>query len=79
MVEGEAVQVTDNSRLRTLADLWRRKYHGDWDFAVDGGSFHHADGGTAVVFDVAPTKVLAFAKDRTAQTRYRFHRTRPDR
>ena len=34
--------------------------------------FHHDDGGSAAVFEVAPTKVLAFAKGRFAQTRYRF-------
>ena len=72
VVEGGAVQVTDESRLRTLADLWRSKYHGDWDFEVEHGFFRHGDGGTAAVFEVAHTKVLAFAKGRFAQTRYRF-------
>jgi general stress protein 26 len=72
VVEGGAVQVTDESRLRTLADLWRSKYHGDWDFDVDQKMFRSDDGGSAVVFEVAPTKVLAFAKGRFAQTRYRF-------
>ena len=33
--------------------------------------FHH-DGGDAIVFEVAPVKVLAFAKGVFAQTRYRF-------
>ena len=72
VVEGSAVPVTDDARLRTLADLWRSKYRGDWDFTVEHGAFHHEDGGSAVVFEVAPTKVLAFAKGRFAQTRYRF-------
>ncbi len=72
VVEGSAAPVTDNSRLQILADLWRAKYHGDWDFDVDQGMFRHDDGGSAVVFEVAPTKVLAFAKGRFAQTRYRF-------
>ena len=72
VVEGTAVQVTDDDRLQTLADLWRTKYAGDWDFTVERGAFHHGDGGTAVVFEVAPSKVLAFAKGRFAQTRYRF-------
>jgi nitroimidazol reductase NimA-like FMN-containing flavoprotein (pyridoxamine 5'-phosphate oxidase superfamily) len=72
VVEGDAVQVTDDARLRTLADLWRSKYSGDWDFTVEDGMFHHADGGSAAVFEVAPAKVLAFAKGRFAQTRYRF-------
>ena len=49
VVEGDAVRVTDDSKLRTLADLWRHKYHGDWDFAVEDGMFVHEDGGSAVV------------------------------
>lgn len=72
VVEGEAVQVRDDARLRTLADLWRGKYSGDWDFTAEHGAFHHPDGGSADVFEVAPAKVLAFAKGRFAQTRYRF-------
>ena len=74
VVEGDAVQVTDDARLRALADLWRSKYAGDWDFAVEGGVFRH-EGGEAAVFEVAPTKVLAFAKGRFAQTRFRFAQT----
>jgi len=72
VVEGTAVRITDESTLRALADLWRSKYHGDWDFTVEGGLFHHEDGGSAVVFGVTPMKVLAFAKGAFAQTRYRF-------
>jgi nitroimidazol reductase NimA-like FMN-containing flavoprotein (pyridoxamine 5'-phosphate oxidase superfamily) len=71
VVEGRAEQVTDETRLRHLADRWRQKYHGDWDFDVRDGAFHH-DGGIALVFAVAPAKVLAFAKGDFAQTRYRF-------
>ena len=78
VIDGDAVHVTDDSRLRTLADLWRRTYHGDWDFAVERGMFRHADGGSALVFEVAPTKVFEFAIGRFAQTRYRFHRASPD-
>jgi general stress protein 26 len=71
VLEGAAVRVTDDSRLRTLADLWRSKYQGDWDFTVDDAMFHHG-GGDALVFEVAPAKVLAFSKGVFAQTRYRF-------
>ncbi len=38
------------------------------------GMFVLEDVGVAVVFEVAPTKVIAFAKGRFAQTRYRFQR-----
>jgi hypothetical protein len=71
VVEGTAVRVTEDGRLHTLADLWRSKYHGDWNFTVADGMFH-ADVGGAAVFEVAPVKVLAFAKGAFAQTRYRF-------
>jgi PPOX class probable F420-dependent enzyme len=71
VVEGEARQVTDDARLRRLADMWREKYDGDWDYDVADGAFHH-EAGEALVFEVAPDKVLAFAKGDFAQTRYRF-------
>ena len=70
VVEGNAFRISDETTLRELADLWRAKYHGDWDYAVIAGMFHH-DGGSAIVFEVAPTKVLAFSKGHFAQTRFR--------
>ena len=72
VVEGRASRISEEPKLRALANLWRSKYHGDWDFTVEDGLFHHEDGGSAVVFGVTPVKVLAFAKGMFAQTRYRF-------
>ncbi|HEV3471602.1 MAG TPA: pyridoxamine 5'-phosphate oxidase family protein [Actinomycetota bacterium] len=72
VVEGTAERIDDESRLQTLADLWRSKYSGDWDYKVGNGVFIHDDGGEAIVFGVSPVKVLSFAKGRFAQTRYRF-------
>lgn len=71
VVEGPARRVTDNDALTTLAACWRTKYDADWDFSVKNGMFHdgHSD---ALVFEVAPHKVLAFAKGEFSQTRYRF-------
>ena len=54
-----------------LADAWREKYDGDWDYDVADGAFQH-EAGEALGFEVAPAKVLAFAKGDFAQTRYRF-------
>jgi nitroimidazol reductase NimA-like FMN-containing flavoprotein (pyridoxamine 5'-phosphate oxidase superfamily) len=71
VVEGEAERVTDDAVLQRLADLWLSKYDGDWKYEVRDAAFHH-DAGEALVFGVAPTKVLAFAKGEFAQTRYRF-------
>ena len=72
VIEGTAVRIDDDSRLQVLADLWRSKYSGDWDYEVRNGLFIHGDGGEALVFEVPPLKVLSFAKGRFAQTRYRF-------
>ena len=71
VVEGRAKRVVDEARLQRLAAAWESKYHGDWHFDVADGAFRGA-GGEALVFEVAPTKVLAFAKGSFAQTRYRF-------
>ena len=71
VVEGRAERVSDNARLRVLAELWSSKYAGDWDYDVRDGAFHH-EAGEALVFRVLPLKVLAFAKGAFAQTRFRF-------
>jgi general stress protein 26 len=76
VVEGVATPVHDEVVLQRLADMWRAKYHGDWDFTVHDNAFHHAGGGSADVFAVAPDKILAFAKGRFAQTRFRFESSR---
>lgn len=71
VIEGAARRVTDEAHLHRLASAWESKYHGDWHFEVANGAFQ-GDAGEALVFEVAPTKILAFAKGEFAQTRYRF-------
>jgi general stress protein 26 len=71
VVEGDAVPTTDDATLRRLADAWRTKWDGRWQFEAREGSFHH-EAGTALVFSVAPTKVLAFGKGTFTHTRHRF-------
>ena len=71
VIEGDAVQVTDDEALRRLADAWRTKWDGRWQYEARGGSFHH-EAGAALVFAVAPTKVLAFGKGTFTHTRHRF-------
>jgi nitroimidazol reductase NimA-like FMN-containing flavoprotein (pyridoxamine 5'-phosphate oxidase superfamily) len=71
VVEGDAVEVTDDGTLQRLADAWRTKWDGRWEFQVRDGAFHH-DVGTALVFSVAPSKVLAFGKGTFTHTRHRF-------
>jgi general stress protein 26 len=71
VVEGDAVQVTDGRALQRLADAWRTKWDGSWQYEVRDGAFRH-EGGTALVFAVAPGKVLAFGKGPFTHTSHRF-------
>lgn len=73
VVEGTARRVVDDAQLEGLAAAWEAKYRGDWSFRVADGAFHHR-GGEAHVFEVVPTKILAFAKGEFAQTRFRWAR-----
>ena len=72
VVEGRAEQATDDGLLRRLARLWATKWDGTWQFRVEDGVFHLPEGGTALVFGVAPNKVLAFGKRPFSHTRHRF-------
>jgi general stress protein 26 len=71
VVEGEAIQVTDDTTLKRLADAWRSKWDGRWQFEARDGCFHH-EVGAALVFSVKPTRVLAFGKGTFTHTRHRF-------
>ena len=66
--------MTDDALLTRLAQAWARKWNGQWQFHVRDGRFEQpGDGeGEALVFEVRPAKILAFAKGRFAQTRHSF-------
>jgi general stress protein 26 len=72
VVEGAAAQISDETTLTRLAQMWRDKL--DWSFEVVDGQFRDpgADDHRAPVFAVTPAKVLAFAKAPYSQTRYMF-------
>jgi hypothetical protein len=72
VVEGEAVEVTDEELLERLADEWGTKWDGRWHYEAREGAFRHEGGGTALVFEVEPVKVFAFRKGTFSQTRHRF-------
>jgi general stress protein 26 len=71
VVEGDAIQTTDDTTLQRLADAWRSKWDGRWQFEARDGGFHH-EAGAALVFSVAPAKVLAFSKGTFTHTSHRF-------
>lgn len=70
VVEGTVQRVSDNGTLARLADVWKDKI--DWAFEVGDGVFldTEAAGQPALVFAVAPSKILAFTKAPYSQTRY---------
>ena len=71
VVEGEAVNVRDEARLKRLADAYVAKYGSTWQFDVRDGAFAHGDS-TALVYEVAPVKAFGFAKGVFGQTRWTF-------
>ena len=72
ILEGSAQRVTDIALLERLTAAWRAKWDGSWRFTADPAGFRHDDGGLALVYQVKPSKVLAFAKGNFSQTSYRF-------
>lgn len=72
MVEGRAERVTDPGLLTRLAEAWATKWDGDWQFTPSDEGFTHEEGGLALVFQVVPTKVLAFGKGTFSHTRHVF-------
>jgi general stress protein 26 len=71
-VEGRARRVVDENLLERLASTWRTRWDGRWVFGVADGAFQHAHGGVSHVYELVPSKVLAFSKSPFAQTRHRF-------
>ena len=74
VVEGEAVQVTDDAVLERVARAFAAKWDGRWQFTARGGCFRGSDGsGEAMVFRVTPVKVFAHAKGEPfGATRHKF-------
>jgi hypothetical protein len=74
VVEGDAVQVTDDAVLERVAGAFTAKWDGRWQYTVRGGCFRESDGrGEVMVLSVTPVKVFAYAKgDPFGATRHRF-------
>jgi hypothetical protein len=72
VLEGDAVLLRDDAALHRVADAYVAKYGEEWRFSVDDGAFVGEGDNRALVFELRPTKVLGFAKDPYAHTRWRF-------
>jgi pyridoxamine 5'-phosphate oxidase-like protein len=71
VLEGEAVEVTDDPTLTRIAAAYLTKYGPDWTFTARDGRLHGV-GGPAVTYRVAPTTAYGFGKTTPSQTRWRF-------
>lgn len=78
VVEGDAVQITEQDALERLASVWATKWNGSWPYQVRNGYFYLYDEETQTVltdsnfvFSVKPRKAFAFVIGRS-QTRYQF-------
>ena len=63
--------MSDDARLRRIADAYEAKYGSDWHFDVREDAFH-GQGGEALVFEVAPSTAFGFGNGVFSQTRWRF-------
>jgi nitroimidazol reductase NimA-like FMN-containing flavoprotein (pyridoxamine 5'-phosphate oxidase superfamily) len=65
VVEGDAVRVTDDAKLKRLADAWATRWDGSFRFVVRDGYFRHEQDESlpaVLVFSVTPAKILAFTR-----------------
>jgi hypothetical protein len=79
VVEGEAVRVRTEAKLRGVADAVATKYADgaglgdDWRFAVRDGAFAGPGGNEAHLFELVPSRGYAFGKGKVfSHTRFRF-------
>jgi general stress protein 26 len=75
VIEGRAVQVTDDAVLNRVAKAFTTKWDGRWQFKGQDGAFRDAADGTggAMVFSITPAKVFAYSKgDPFGATTHRF-------
>jgi hypothetical protein len=72
VIEGKAINISDEAKLKRIADRYLQKYGEEWRFEVRDGAFI-GDGNRALVFEVAPIMAFGFGKDNPfSQTRWRF-------
>ena len=73
VLEGDAVQMRDETLLQRVADAYEAKYGADWHFDVRDGAFVGDAGNVAQVYAVALTVAFGFSKGEPfGQTRWTF-------
>ncbi len=72
VLEGESVQVEDETKLQRVADRYTAKYDPPFNYTVRDGAFYGV-GGRSLVYEVRPSKAFGFGRGGTfSQTRWRF-------
>jgi nitroimidazol reductase NimA-like FMN-containing flavoprotein (pyridoxamine 5'-phosphate oxidase superfamily) len=72
VVEGKAKHVSNDDKLKRIADRYLQKYGEAWRFEVRDGAFI-GDGNRALVFEVTPITAFGFGKDEPfSQTKWSF-------
>ena len=66
--------MSDDARLRRLAEAYESKYGPEWHFDVRDDAFINEEAGRTLVFEVAPSTAFGFGKGAYSQTRWRFGR-----
>jgi len=73
VIQGDAERVSDESRMRRVADEFFRKYGEEWRFTVRDGAFLNPEGGGGPLYEVRPTTAFGFGRgEHYTQTRWRF-------
>lgn len=73
VLEGDAAVVSDEARLRRVADRYASKYDPPFRFTVRDSAFRGDAGNIALVYEVTPTTAFGFGKGGAfSQTRWRF-------
>jgi hypothetical protein len=73
VVEGEAVQISDEAKLQRVANTYNAKYDQPFNYTVHDGAFAGIGGTIARVFEVKPTVAFGYGRgDSFSQTRWRF-------
>jgi nitroimidazol reductase NimA-like FMN-containing flavoprotein (pyridoxamine 5'-phosphate oxidase superfamily) len=78
VVEGDAVRLLDDAKLRQVAHAFREKYGPNWSFDVTPGmEFIRAGDDAALVFEIKPVRAFGFGKGEPfSQTTWFFEDSR---
>jgi general stress protein 26 len=73
IIEGDAVPVTDQSRLQRIAETFTSTYEGWHHYVQDGVFMVEGSSAPVLAFEVVPVKAFGFGKgDTFSQTRWQF-------